>query len=210
MNTNFRYLLFLINALFIGVDGGATSLEGVYIEDKGSVVFFSDDYLIVNLKSEDKKIFSPNKNNIKKEMKTSSFSRKKVVQHRTVKLAEIEEKKIPLKHLLFNVKNTKKREVSLFQSKEPNIIFFMARVTDPFLSAIGMTYPRCVNVYLIQNQWIKLDFAPYSHNFWYFNILYAFLGLYIGIFFYVKVSEKAKNIVYLLRRGPPYNCESKN
>ncbi len=206
MITALRLFLIIIISLCISALEIAAASEGVYIETKGTVVFFSDDYHILNPKSEDKMIFSTSKKSVKKEVKTSILNKKQNVHRCNVKIAKIEEKKIPLKHLLFNVKNTKKRELSLIQSKDNHVIFFMAMVLDPFLSANGMTYLGIDFVYSIQNQWIKIVLVPYSHNFWYYNILYAFLGLYIGIFFYVKVSEKAKNIVYLLRRGPPYNC----
>jgi hypothetical protein len=202
--TAFRLFLIITISLWIRVEGLASPSEGVYIETKGSVVFFSDDYLIVNPKSEDKMIFSPSKKSVKKEVKTSSLNKKQNVQRCNVKIANIEEKKIPLKHLLFNVKNTKKRELSLIQSKDTHVIFFMAMVLDPFLSANGMTYLGSDFVYSIQNQWIKLILYSSPYDISSIFTQFAFLGLFLHIFFYLKVSKKAKNFVYLLKRGPPF------
>lgn len=192
-----------MSTLFIGFKGSATSLEGVYIEEKGTVVFFSDAYQIVNLKSEDKMVFSNSKKKVKKEIKSALKSPSKNQLFRVKKNEKKLDIKIPIKHLLFNVKNIKKREMNLFQSKDTNIIFYMSNVFDPFLSANRMTYIGVEFIYYIQNQLFRLFLFSYPCNFWYLNIQYAILSLFLGIFFYLLISKKAKNATYLLRRGPP-------
>jgi hypothetical protein len=189
--------------LFIGLKGSATSLEGVYIEEKGTVVFFSDAYQVVSLKSEDKIVFSISKKKVKKDIKPAV---KSLAKNHFFSVKKNEKKldiKIPIKHLLFNVKNIKKREMNLFQSKDTNIIFYMSNIFDPFLSTNRMTYIGVEIIYFIQNQLFRLFLYSYPCNFWYLNIQYAFLSLFLSVFFYLLISKKAKNATCILRRGPP-------
>lgn len=204
MITFFRYLLFLMSTLFIGLQGSATSSEGVYIEEKGTVVFFSDAYQIINLKSEDNLVFYPSKVVAKKEVKLiKNVSPTIQILHskRNDKKVEI---KIPIKHLLFNVKNAKKRENTILKSCDTHIIFFRSIVLNPFLSANGITSLGVELLYMLQNKWSKSVLMRIFNDFDYIYISYILLGLFLNIFFYTKTCKNAKNSVYSLKRGPPY------
>jgi len=202
--TFFRYLLFLMSTLFIGLQGSATSSEGVYIEEKGTVVFFSDAYQIINLKSEDNIVFYPSKVVAKKEVKLiKNVSPTIQILHskRNDKKVDI---KIPIKHLLFNVKNAKKRENTILKSCATHIVLFGSIVLNPFLSANGITSLGVELLYMLQNKWSKSVLMRIFNDFDYIYISYILLGLFLNIFFYTKTCKNAKNSVYSLKRGPPY------
>jgi hypothetical protein len=204
LSTNFRYLLFLINALFIGVDGGATSLEGVYIEDKGSVVFFSDEYKITNLKSEDKIVLNSSKVEVKKEAKLLKNLAPKVQLLNTKKRIKKAEIKIPVKHIIFSVKNSKKSHIDVLQPKDTNIIFYISIVLDPFLRGNLITNLKVELTHVFQNQRDNIELYSIIYDFSINCIQFIFLGLSVGLFFYSVFSKKAKNSAFKLKRGPPY------
>jgi len=203
-----RYLLFLMITLFIGLKGSATSLEGVYIEEKGTVVFFSDAYQVVNLKSEDKMVLNFSKVEAKKEAKLLKNLAPKVQLLNTKKRIKKAEIKIPVKHIIFSVKNSKKSHIDVLQPKDTNIILYISIVLDPFLRGnLVMIFVEEL-LYVCQNQFIKLVLFASSYDFSSIFIQFAFLGLFLHIFFYPHFREKAKCVTCMLKRGPPYNYKS--
>jgi hypothetical protein len=197
-----RSLLLLIGTFILVVQGRASSSEGVFIAEKESVFFFSDAFQIINLVS-DHKIFTPIKKSINKELKSIEKSSPKIHFFGIKKSKKNIDVKIPVKHLLFNVKKLKKSNIGILKSKETYSIFFKSIHLNPFLFIYSIKYLAIDFTHLVKSQWLKLALYCYRIELIYVKVSYAFLGLFLGFLFYVKISEKAKNIVYLLRRGPP-------
>lgn len=202
MRAYIRYFLFLICTILLGSQGRASSSEGVYIAEKETVFFFSDAFQIINLVS-DYKISTPIKKSINKELKSVEKSYAKIQFFGIKKSKKNIDVKIPVKHLLFNVKKLKKSNIGILKSKETYSIFFKSIHLNPFLFIYSIKYLGIDFIHLVKSQWLKLALYCYRIELIYVKVSYAFLGLFLGFLFYVKISEKAKNIVYLLRRGPP-------
>jgi hypothetical protein len=202
LRTYIRYFLFLICTILLGPQGRASSSEGVYIAEKETVFFFSDAFQIINLVS-DYKISTPLKKIINKESKSVEKSYSKIQFFGIKKSKKNIDIKIPVKHLLFNVKKLKKSNIGILKSKDTYSIFFKSIHLNPFLFIQSIKYIGIDFIHLVKSQWHILVLYCYRIELIYLKVSYAFLGLFLGLLFYVKISEKAKNIVYLLRRGPP-------
>ncbi len=184
------------------VEGIASSSEGVFIAEKESVFFFSDAFQIINLVSDDK-ISTPIKKSINKELKSIEKSSPKIHFIGIKKSKKSIDVKISVKHLLFNVKKVKKSNIDILKSKDTYRIFFKSIHLSPLLIIHSIMYLGIDFIHIVKSQWHKLVLYCYRIELIYLNVSLAFLGLFLELSFYVKISEKAKNLVYLLKRGPP-------
>jgi hypothetical protein len=209
MSRNIRLFLIFLCAIVFANKGVASNNEGVYIVEAESVVFFSDAFQIINLKNEEKIVVFQSKKIEKKECKinkkaTISFS--KISSKKIDKKIEI---KIPLKHLVFNVKNTKKNNLSIFKSNEKNGSFNILSIDYKIHSSFEFISISVYYIYFVQKQVFRDLFYSVLSD----SILlkhYSFVLLcFLGFFFCTYLREKSKNVACVLKRGPPENLKFK-
>lgn len=207
MSIIIRLFLIFLCAIVLANKGVASNNEGVYIEEAKSVVFFSDAYQIINLKNEEKIVLYASPIINKKETKVPK--KVKIVQASNISKNTIkkEEIKIPLKHIVFNVKNTKKTNFSILKPRDTNIIFYVSSLSKAFQRTDETISLGLNNNYFVQKQVVRDLF---------YSVLsiislaghYSFvLFLVLSLFFCKYVREISKNSVYVLRRGPPVSSK---
>jgi hypothetical protein len=209
MSRNIRLFLIFLCAIVFANKGVASNNEGVYIVEAESVVFFSDAFQIINLKNEEKLVLysCPTPTINKKELKVTK--KVKIVQasNNSKNILKNDEIKIPLKHIVFNVKNTKNLNFSILKPRDTNIIFYVSSMSKAFQRTDENIPLGIINNYFVQKQVVRDLF---------YSVLptkslaehYSFIMfLLISTFFCKYVRELSKNSVYILKRGPPVSSK---
>lgn len=195
--------MLIISAIALASKGFASYSEGVYIAEKESVVFFSESFQIVNLKNEEKIIFYSNPIISKKETKVTK--RVKIVHSpKNIKnVIKKDEIVIPIRHIVFNVKNTKKLELSTFQEKDTNIKFYNSSLakTNRFSNRVFLISVN--SIYFVQKQINRVSIYGYISDLHPFIQSIYEVFLLLSIFFYLLIRKKSKYDTYILKRGPP-------
>jgi hypothetical protein len=203
MSKNIRLFLIFLCAIVLANKGVASNNEGVYIAEAKSVVFFSEEYQVVNLKNEEKiVVYRPRKND-KNESKIDKKVTPRFSNTNSKKIKKNEEVKIPLKHIVFNVKNTKNENLSVLQSKDSKIIFYFSTFAKSIINKKDIFSISVYYIYFVQKQIFRELFYSVLPNLFLAKHYSFSLFYFIGIFFCILIREKSKNSVYILRRGPP-------
>jgi hypothetical protein len=209
MSIIIRLFLIFLCAIVLANKGVASNNEGVYIVEAESVVFFSDAYQIINLKNEEKLVLysCPTATIIKKEFKVPQ--KVKIVQasNNSKNILKNEEIKIPLKHIVFNVKNTKNLNFSILKPRDTNIIFYISSLSKAF-QRTDETIPLGINNnYFVQKQVVRDLFYSVLSTISLAGHYSFVLFLVLSLFFCKYVRELSKNSVYILKRGPPISSK---
>jgi len=203
MSINIRLFLIFLCAIVLANKGVASNNEGVYIEKAESVVFFSDAYQIINLKNEEKIVLYSNPKNNIKETKETKNVKKNYAPNYSKRIIKKEEIKIPLRHVVFNVKNTKKINYSILKSKDTKIIINILSLSKAFQCSNENVPIRLNTNFLVQKLVVRDFFYSVLSNISFAKYFCLVLLIFPSIFFCYRVRELSKNSVYILRRGPP-------
>lgn len=200
-----RKIILLTLILFLlGAGNTYASIEGVHIFNEDNVVFHSEDYVIHNAIDRNSKPINKVFNNVNKTTKQFPFSKerkyKKSILKEKVSKSYIDSKQA--KKLSEKRKRVKEcKFVSKVSSNDLSIFNKIPLENLPPLTCFVEIKEVIFGIEKLIIKVIKLIGIPTIPS---FLLAFYMVNSILMLFFYLYFSKKAKKVVYLLKRGPPF------